>query len=326
MTISVEHSNKKEPLISVIVPVYNTEKYLPRCLDSILSQSFTDFELILIDDGSKDGSGVICNAYASKDDRIRVFHKENGGVSSARNLGIDNSKGEWLYFADSDDELLPNGLQTLVNCIDNDVDVVMGGYEKFNEEGDLLESVQDRAVVTLDKKKSLSSLYHGHTMFYSALSYTWLRLFRKKIIDYHRIRFDETLSNKEDTLFITEYLCKSNGVTRFDTTPVYWYFWRQYSAMSGWRYGFDRSYIDSLYALIKMKQEIERYYPGRSDVVYVAKEGIWVRYNKIIGKAKHYNVEDTVLLNKLHNDVKKELKLSFFIQKKTRKIIRKWFH
>ena len=121
--------------VSIIVPVYNTEPFLSRCLDSILCQSFTDFELLLIDDGSTDGSGAICDDYAERDSRIRVFHKENGGVSSARNLGIDNSKGEWLYFADSDDELLPNGLQTLVNCIDEDVDVVMGGYEKFNENG-----------------------------------------------------------------------------------------------------------------------------------------------------------------------------------------------
>ena len=80
--------------ISVIVPVYNTVHYLPRCIDSILSQSFTDFELLLIDDGSIDGSGQICDAYAEKDNRIRVFHKENGGVSSARNVGLDNAKGE----------------------------------------------------------------------------------------------------------------------------------------------------------------------------------------------------------------------------------------
>ena len=312
--------------VSIIVPVYNTEPFLSRCLDSILCQSFTDFELLLIDDGSTDGSGAICDDYAERDSRIRVFHKENGGVSSARNLGIDNSKGEWLYFADSDDELLPNGLQTLVNCIDEDVDVVMGGYEKFNENGDILESIQDRAIVTLNRKQSLLSLYQGHSLYYSALSYTWMRLFRKTIINHHGIRFDESLMNKEDTLFVAQYLCKSNGVTRFDTTPVYHYFWRQNSAMSGWRYGFDRSYVDSLYALIKMKQEIVRCYPRFSDVVYVAKEGIWIRYNKIISKAKQFDVNDTVLLNQLHTDMRKELGLSFFIEKKIRKIIRKWLH
>ena len=83
-------------VISVIVPIYNTEKLLGRCVDSILAQTFTDFELLLIDDGSKDSSGEICEEYAGKDARIRVFHRQNGGVSTARNLGIDKGKGEWI--------------------------------------------------------------------------------------------------------------------------------------------------------------------------------------------------------------------------------------
>ena len=91
------------PKISVIVPVYNVEQYLPRCIDSILAQTFTDFELLLIDDGSTDNSGKICDEYASKDSRIRVFHKENGGVSSARQLGVDEAQGEYSIHVDSDD-------------------------------------------------------------------------------------------------------------------------------------------------------------------------------------------------------------------------------
>ena len=96
------------PKVSVIVPVYNVEKLLQRCIDSILAQTFTDFELLLIDDGSKDKSGEICDEYAAKDSRIRVFHKQNGGVSTARNLGIDKAQGEWIYFVDSDDIVLPS--------------------------------------------------------------------------------------------------------------------------------------------------------------------------------------------------------------------------
>ena len=91
------------PKISVIVPVYNTEKYLKRCIDSILAQSYSDFELLLIDDGSTDASPAICDEYATNDSRVRVFHKPNGGVSSARNLGLDNARGEWIAFVDSDD-------------------------------------------------------------------------------------------------------------------------------------------------------------------------------------------------------------------------------
>ena len=91
-----------EPKISVIVPVYKVEEYLHRCVDSILSQSFTDFELILVDDGSPDNCGKICDEYAQKDSRVKVFHKPNGGVSSARNYGLDNAKGEWIAFVDSE--------------------------------------------------------------------------------------------------------------------------------------------------------------------------------------------------------------------------------
>mgnify|MGYP003408173130 CR=1 FL=1 len=91
------------PKISIIVPVYNTERYLSKCIDSILSQSFTVFELLLINDGSKDNSGTICDQYAVNDSRVRVFHKENGGVSSARNLGLENARGEWVTFVDSGD-------------------------------------------------------------------------------------------------------------------------------------------------------------------------------------------------------------------------------
>lgn len=90
-------------MISIIVPVYNAERYLSKCIDSILSQSFTDFELLLINDGSKDYSGAICDQYAANDSRVTVFHKENGGVSSARNLGLEKAKGEWVAFIDSDD-------------------------------------------------------------------------------------------------------------------------------------------------------------------------------------------------------------------------------
>ena len=101
------------PKISVIVPVYNAKKYLHQCVESILSQSFADFELLLVNDGSTDGSGAICDEYVQKDSRVRVLHKENGGVSSARNLGLDNARGEWISFVDADDWLELNMYESL---------------------------------------------------------------------------------------------------------------------------------------------------------------------------------------------------------------------
>jgi glycosyltransferase involved in cell wall biosynthesis len=115
-------------MISIIVPVYNTEKYLDQCIQSILSQTYTDFELLLIDDGSTDSSGAICDRYAEQDSRVRVFHKPNGGVSSARNLGLDNAKGEWVTFCDSDDWVYDYWLQNFADSSD-DVDIVCQGVE-----------------------------------------------------------------------------------------------------------------------------------------------------------------------------------------------------
>ena len=113
MENKVEKSGGAAPKVSVIVPVYKAEKYLRKCVDSILAQTFRDFEVILVDDGSPDGSGAICDEYAKKDPRVRVFHKENGGVSSARQCGLDHARGEYTIHADPDDWVEPNMLEEL---------------------------------------------------------------------------------------------------------------------------------------------------------------------------------------------------------------------
>ena len=115
------------PEISVIIPVYKAENYLCHCIDSILGQSFVDFELILVDDGSPDGSGAICDEYAKKDDRIRVIHQKNRGVSSARNAGLDAARGNWVTFIDSDDYVKKEFLEHLYEC---EYDLIIGGYEQ----------------------------------------------------------------------------------------------------------------------------------------------------------------------------------------------------
>lgn len=111
--------------ISVIVPVYNSENYLHHCIDSVLAQTFTKFELLLIDDGSKDCSGAICDEYAAKDSRVKVFHKENGGVSSAREIGVWHSSGEFVFFLDSDDAILPDAFESMLTFATDGIDMVV---------------------------------------------------------------------------------------------------------------------------------------------------------------------------------------------------------
>ena len=310
--------------LSIITPVYNTASYLPDCFESILSQSFQDFELLLVDDGSTDGSGDVCDIYAQRDSRIRVFHKENGGVSSARNLALDNAKGEWVYFVDSDDELLPNGLETMVNCTSDDVDIVLAGYERYNIDGSVLYKINDRVITVLEKKESLSTLYENHGLYYNYLSYGCIRLLRNKIIQSNHLRFDQELANKEDTLFLTQYIIKSNGITRFTTTPVYRYNEREDSAMGVWKRGFDYKYLDSLQALIKMKHEIISGFPSCSEIDYIAKEGIWNRFIRIQNRMRDMGIEDEELKKKMKCAVLREMDFYFFVKRKIRTLKRKW--
>ena len=123
--------------ISIIVPVYNVEKYIRRCIDSLITQTFKSIEILLIDDGSKDNSGAICDEYALKDDRVKAFHKKNGGVSSARNIGLDNATGTYIMFCDSDDYVDPTWCEKLYNSIIKRGFYSACGYAIVNGEGEM---------------------------------------------------------------------------------------------------------------------------------------------------------------------------------------------
>ena len=180
-------------MISIIVPVYNTEKYLDRCIQSILSQTYTDFELLLINDGSTDSSGAICDKYAEQDSRVRVFHKENGGVSSARNVGLDNAKGEWVTFCDSDDWVENCWLDTFVDNSEN-TDLVVQG---FNNVG--LYNLYEFPLTSFsgDVKEALHLLFEN-----KVVGYTFIKLFKRKFLEKYNIKFNETIKFREDEDFL----------------------------------------------------------------------------------------------------------------------------
>ena len=117
--------------LSIIIPTYNSASVLPKALDSIVCQTFTDWECILVDDGSPDRSGKICDEYAEKDKRFRVFHQENAGVSAARNKGLDEAKGEYVNFVDSDDWVETNALEEYISHMSDDVDFVVSGFQNI---------------------------------------------------------------------------------------------------------------------------------------------------------------------------------------------------
>lgn len=184
------------PKISIIVPVYNVEKYLPRCLDSIIGQTFKDWECLVIDDGSTDTSGTICDEYAIEDDRIKVFHRNNSGVSSSRNYGLDMANGEYIIFIDSDDYWIDSdSLDNLISQI-RDNDVVRGEYIKVYDSGEIIEPIRNKKALDSNRISSYDMITKGIAGEY----FSFLFLFRKSAIN--DIRFDETLSFREDMDFL----------------------------------------------------------------------------------------------------------------------------
>ena len=184
------------PKISVIIPVYKAEKYLHNCVDSILAQTFTDFEVLLIDDGSPDNSGEICDRYAQKDPRVRVFHKENGGVSSARQCGIDNAYGEYTIHADPDDWVEPTMLEELyIKVKMDDIDMLICDYYK---------DYTDKSIYIKQKPSSLDSDIVVKELFKGLYGSCWNKLIRRSCYKKYNISFPLDLTCNEDL-----YVCVS---------------------------------------------------------------------------------------------------------------------
>lgn len=206
-----------QPKISVIVPVYNAEKHLRRCVDSILAQRYTDFELLLIDDGSTDGSGRICDDYAkTTGDKIQVFHKPNGGVSSARNLGLENSHGEWVTFCDADDFVYADWLENYDISNNKEYDIISQGLRADKE-------------IFCGERKECSLVYRGGVNQYlnqltltGVVGYLFVKIFKKEIIQRNNVRFNTNVRFQEDELFVLQYLAVSKSAA---SVPEIGYFY-----------------------------------------------------------------------------------------------------
>lgn len=204
----------KSPKISLITPVYNSKDFLKSTIESVLAQTFQDFEYLIIDDGSRDGSEKICDQYAAMDKRIRVFHISNNGVSNARNIGIKNAKGEWIEFLDSDDFLEKNAMTELLAYSDN-VDLVCCGYKTFPENKEyLLSSFMNNYSNLIDTIKDFEELFNKG--FYNAI---WNKIYKRSLIEHY---FDKDISLGEDLIFNIHYLKKCNGI-RYVSKSIYRY-------------------------------------------------------------------------------------------------------
>lgn len=196
-----------QPLISVIVPVYNVERYLIGCVDSIIAQSYKNLEVILVDDGSTDNSGIICDSYLSKDERIKVIHQDNKGLSAARNSGIDISKGEYIGFVDSDDYIHPEMYSRLMkDIIDHDVLLSFCQFNRFKD-GGMIEEFS---------LSNNTSLYSPHDVIFESLVgerwwEAWTKLFHRSL--FSSLRFPEGRTNEDYAIMMYIYdLCEKVAV------------------------------------------------------------------------------------------------------------------
>ena len=214
------------PEFSVIIPVYNVEKYLARCIESITSQIYTDFELILINDGSSDDSGNICNKYAKKDSRIRVIHQKNKGVSAARNIGIKSANGKYIVFVDSDDVVEKDYLSSMAE-VDSEVDLVICGIKQVipGNEPYARKQYEKKQVLDITKRAVLEMILND------ANSSSVSKRFKKCIIEERNIYFDERLDLGEDGCFVTEYVGNCKGMQYLDVS-AYRYFKYEHKTLS----------------------------------------------------------------------------------------------
>lgn len=246
------------PKISVIIPIYNAEKYIDKCIESVVAQTIKDLEIVLIDDESTDKSGQKCDEWAKKDFRIKVLHIKNLGVSNARNVGIREAKGEFIMFVDSDDWIKETMLETLLAKIDNQkTDVVFCDYINVlgNEEINC-EKVIDYSVYNDAEVSVVIQNMFGGGKFFSSI---WRGIYRRKLIEEKNIRFMK-IKFAEDMLFNLEYLLNSSSVEIIED-KLYYYRENQFSALQRLKnnlYEMQKLPYE-IFELLKKYKSIERY-------------------------------------------------------------------
>ncbi|MBQ8288078.1 MAG: glycosyltransferase [Clostridia bacterium] len=250
-------------MISVIVPVYKVEEFLPACLDSLLSQTVTDWECILVDDGSPDKSGAICDAYVARDGRFIAIHQPNGGVSAARNAGLDNAGGEFVAFLDADDRLAPDFLERLAALMETGVDLAVCEYRRILPDGQPYVDGEDDHIgeylidadiadggeqTPAGLRLAVSDAALAELWNTGVLNSVWGKLYRRSLIEEAGLRFDTDLHFAEDMRFAAGYAARSAmfGVLE---KPLYLYLWREGSLTTAPKPGMLRNRYRALTAV-----------------------------------------------------------------------------
>lgn len=269
--------------ISIIVPVYNVEKYLKKCVDSILNQTFQDFELILVDDGSPDNSGYICDQYAEKDSRVRVIHKENGGLSDARNAGIDVAQGKYLGFVDSDDYIAEDMYEQLHTSLkNNNADLsICGIYDVYEGRKPIKKTEKE---LLLNRDEALIMIFHGNEISVHAVN----KLYKREIFSTVRYPFGKY---HEDSYTIVDVLDRCNNIA-INTKQKYYYFHRNESITS-------QSFSNKQFEFIDAWEKNEQKVFGRSkEIDEAAHQRVCFANFLVLDKIINANMENSVVETK----------------------------
>lgn len=260
----------EEPLISVIIPAYRVEKRLDSCLETVCGQTWKNLEIIVVNDGSPDGTGAVADAWARKDPRIRVLHQENGGVASARNRALEEASGEWVRFVDADDQLPPDSMEKLYRRVIRErSDLVIAGYE--HQVGDLHHAFNlAHRDDTVSCDDYLAFLNHYANSFFCGV--LWNKLFRRDLIEREPVRFEGGLGFGEDFLFVCGYLKQARRIS-FSTDTVYRYI-RHPDSMT-----FSQTLDSIKHPIVNLKAKW-RLYQGMKDL-YQAR-GVYEKYKRTL--------------------------------------------
>ncbi len=287
--------------ISVIVPIYNVEEYLNKCLDSILHQTFTNYELILIDDGSTDSSSQIADEYAVKDDRIRVIHKKNGGLSDARNYGLDKATGKYICFIDSDDWIEETYLEELLHLAkEQEADIVICDYLKNS--GDI--SVTQPAEPDIVIQSGTDAIDNIYGSRYGEYVVAWNKLYRKEIFD--NLRYPVGMIHEDEAIF-GEIFCRASKVVRTERILYNYRTNNSSSIMSsefsikrldiikalemrmgtftrqGLKGYYEKDSFKYLYKILLNIVELKKLEGQHSDIIKELKKKYWTKYRESLG-------------------------------------------
>lgn len=299
--------------VSIIVPVYNAEMYLEECIESIINQTYSNIEIILIDDGSRDKSGLICDAFSKKSNRtIKVFHIKNNGVSNARNVGIENTTGDYILFVDSDDYIDKEMVSSMVEKMTNEIDLVAVGYYYLYK--------QKKILGMKEKEQKISSEEMRRKIFLedSINGYTPNKLFKSEIIIKNNIRFNTGIKICEDTLFCLQYSLYVRNAYIL-SKPFYYYRMRKTSC-TNYKNEKDLSLFEAYTVMEKIDKNLYSYIENKYPYIYF-------KYKKELKKqgknVKRVSIAKTLLSKKIKLVDKVKILSFALLPKSTIQILKK---